>query len=146
MRGRCTETYRNVKVVLAKVAARVRRLNNHLLPAHGPARELKLIASAAPIALRLPVDPHRRPPVRQVIVHRPRRVRRAHEGAAARLAARGRVAPVAEGAVVDVAGAEGALGEGRLAGPGARGLAAVPVAGGGAGAGGLGGGGEGEGC
>lgn len=96
-------------MVVAKVTARVRRLDNHLLAANSTGRELQLVAGTAPVALRLPADIHGRPPVRQVVVYGPRRVRGTHIRPAAGLTAGFRKTAVVERVVVDVAGHGGTL-------------------------------------
>jgi len=135
------ETHADVEMVVAEVAARVRRLHDHLLALHGPAREGQLVAGAAPAALGAAGDVHGRVAVGQVVGHGPRALVGAHEGRPAVAGALG--VGAAERVVVLVAGEHGAGAQRRLVGPGAGRLAAVPVAGRGAAAGG-GHGGQGE--
>ncbi|KXH44599.1 hypothetical protein CNYM01_09478 [Colletotrichum nymphaeae SA-01] len=120
-------------MILPQIPPRIRSLHNHPLPRHRAARERQLVARAAPLRLRPARDPHGGEAVGQVVRDGPGRLGAAHVGsAAARVAPAARGAAVRQGVVVAVAGRHGAGGEGGggdLAGPGAGGFAAVPVAG-----------------
>jgi hypothetical protein len=107
-------------VVLAQVAAGVGDLHDELLALDGGGRKGQLVAGAAPLLLVAVGQLGGREAVADGVVDGPRRLRGAHEGAAAVVAARLGVAAVVERAVVLVARLHGALGEVALLRPSAR--------------------------
>jgi hypothetical protein len=121
------ETYAEIELIRAKITTGIRSLDNHLLPRHRAARERQLVTRAAPARLITACDRHRGVTVRERVRDGPWALVRAHVCGAAVAGGLGRRA--GEHIVVCVAGVDGAGGEGGLAGPGAGGLAAVPVAG-----------------
>ena len=129
--GRATEekqaTNSKIKVVVPQVPSRVGRLHNHLLALQRRARKGELVAGTAPRGLVAPRDVDGGPAVRQRVTDGPGALVGAHEGAAAIVATGFGVATVVERVVVLVTRLDGA-GRRALARPGARRLAAVPVA------------------
>ena len=114
-------------MVVPQVPSRVGRLHNHLLALQRRARESELVAGTAPRGLVAPRNVDGGPAVGEGVADGPGALVGAHEGAAAAVAAGLGVAAVVERAVVLVARLDGA-GRRALARPGARRLAAVPVA------------------
>ena len=86
-----------------------------------------LIASTAPVTLRLPCELHSRKSIREVVVDGPGRLVGAHVCLASSALASALCVEVCEGVVVLVAGGDGFV-DGGFSCPGAGAFAAVPVA------------------
>jgi len=137
----------DVKVVLAEVAAGVRRLHDHFLAGDGAGCESQsrrhhasalkslrpeewqsiLIARAAPAIFRPARQLCGGESIRKTVVYGPGALVAAHEGLAAAVIARALGRHVGQRVVALVAAADGLV-DGRLARPSAGSLAAVPVA------------------